>query len=112
MHLVEGVGKIVDFGLKLCFRAGLVLLRSKDLGSEVPVLATALIIRLHQVSQQYCSKHLKGTNIQTLPMQQFVSPNNHLGGRELVAAIISSSDEKHLRRFWSFDDFFEPLSFT
>ena len=52
MHLVEGVVKIVGtfFGFELCFRAGLVLLRSKDLGSEVPVVATALIIRLHQVS--------------------------------------------------------------
>ena len=38
-------------------------------------------------------------------MQPFVSPNNHLGGRESVVAIISSSDKKHLRRFWSFDDF-------
>ena len=38
-------------------------------------------------------------------MQRFVSPNNHLGGREAVVAIISSSDKKHLRRFWSFDDF-------
>ena len=37
-------------------------------------------------------------------MQPFVSPNNHLGGRESAAAI-SSSDKKHLRRFGSFDDF-------
>ena len=57
MHLVEGVVKIVGtfFWIKLCFREGLVLLRSKDLGSEVPVVATALIIKLHQVSQQYYS---------------------------------------------------------
>ena len=40
-------------------------------------------------------------------MQTLVSPNNHLGGREPLAAIISSSDKKHLRRFWSFDDFFK-----
>ena len=40
-------------------------------------------------------------------MQPFVSPNNHLGGRENVAVpIISSSDKKHLKRFWSSDDFF------
>ena len=39
-------------------------------------------------------------------MQPFVSPNNHLSGREkVVVTIISSSDKKHLRRFWSFDDF-------
>ena len=37
-------------------------------------------------------------------MQTLVSPNNHLGGREPLAAIISSSDKKHLRRFWTFDD--------
>ena len=55
LQLVKGVEKIVGtfFLLKLCFRAGLVLLRSKDLGSEVPVVATALIIRLHQVSTLY-----------------------------------------------------------
>ena len=37
-------------------------------------------------------------------MLHFVFPNSHLGGREAVVAIISSSDEKHLRRFWSFND--------
>ena len=38
-------------------------------------------------------------------MQPFVSPNNHLSGREkVVVTIISSSDKKHLRRFWTFDD--------
>ena len=44
-------------------------------------------------------------------MQTLVSPNNHLGGREPLAAIISSSDKKHLRRFCFFDNFFEQSPF-
>ena len=50
------------FGLKLCFRAGLVLLRSKDLGSEVPVVSTALIIKLHQ---HYSTSAMIGNVLET-----------------------------------------------